>query len=288
VHAVVPTADRNWIERQHRLTAEVRQYLKSGARFEFGGLLDISKLLDKARIQGVALEPNDLRDILSVADRADEWTAITRNPPSTMRPPAHAEGTGSPWPAVAELSRGIADFTPLLRAFRNKIRPDGTLEDSASPELSRIRRDIEKQRRHIQHSLQSFLRRLSEGDALQEELVTIRGERFVIPVKVEQQKRVQGVVHGMSSSGRTVFVEPLETIEQNNELVQLLEQEQLEVHRILLEMTTRIGESAADIAASSDILADLELRHRAGRAEHRGEMPQDSQVYMVTLERNKE
>jgi DNA mismatch repair protein MutS2 len=265
VNALEPTTDRDWIERQHRLTAEIRQYLKSGARFEFGGLLDVTKLLDKARIQGASLEPNDLRDILAVADRADEWTAIARNAPSTMRPPEHAEGSGSLWPAVAELSRGIADFTPLLRAFRNKIRPDGTLEDNASPALSHIRREIERQRRAIQHSLQSYLRRLSEGDALQEELVTIRGERFVIPVKVEQKRRVQGVVHGMSSSGQTVFVEPLETIEQNNELVRLLEEEQSEVHRILLEMTRRIGESASDIRVASDILAELELQFAKAR-----------------------
>ena len=79
---------------------------------------------------------------------------------------------------------------------------------------------------------------------MQDELITIRGERFVIPMKVEQKRRVQGVVHGASSSGQTVFVEPLETIEQNNELVRLLEEEQAEIHRILLEMTRRIGENA--------------------------------------------
>jgi DNA mismatch repair protein MutS2 len=265
VNTLQPTGDRDWIESQHRLTAEIRQYLKSGARFEFSGLLDISKLLDKARIQGASLEPNDLRDILTVADRADEWTAIMRNPPATMRAPEHAEGSSSPWPTVGELSRDIADFTPLLRAFRNKIRPDGTLEDSASPALSHIRRETEKQRRSIQHSLQSYLRRLSEGDALQDELVTIRGERFVIPVKVEQKKRVQGVVHGVSSSGQTVFVEPLETIEQNNELVRLLEEEQTEIHRILLEMTRRIGESASDIRLASEILAELELQFAKAR-----------------------
>ena len=86
---------------------------------------------------------------------------------------------------------------------------------------------------------------------MQDELVTIRGERFVIPVKVEQKRRVQGVVHGASSSGQTVFVEPLETIEQNNELVRLLEEEQSEIHRILLEMTQRIGAQAEPIPAAS-------------------------------------
>ena len=79
---------------------------------------------------------------------------------------------------------------------------------------------------------------------MQDELITIRGERFVIPIKIEQKRRVQGVVHGASSSGQTVFVEPLETIEQNNELVRLLDEELAEIHRILLEMTRRIGESS--------------------------------------------
>ena len=108
-----------------------------------------------------------------------------------------------------------------------------------------IRREIERQRRLIQESLRGYLRRLSEGGTLQDELITIRGERFVIPVKSEHKRRVQGVVHGASSSGQTVFVEPLETIEQNNELVRLLEEEQAEIQRILREMTARIGEQSA-------------------------------------------
>lgn len=275
VAALQPMADRAWIERQHRLTAEVRQFLKTGARFEFSGLTDVRRLLDKARIQGAALETEELRNILVIADRADEWTAVAKNPPAQMRAPEHAEGSGSLWPTVAELSRGIADFSDFLRYFRNKILPDGTLDDHASPELSRIRREAEKQRRHIQQSLQGYLRRLSEGDTLQDELVTIRGDRFVIPVKVEQKRRVQGVVHGASSSGQTVFVEPLETIEQNNELVRLLEEEQAEIHRILLEMTRRIGERAVDIATAADLLSELELQFAKARfaSDYEGCMP---------------
>ncbi len=159
----------------------------------------------------------------------------------------------------------MPDFTEFLRYFRNKIEPDGTLEDRASPELARIRREIEKQRRVIQESLHGYLRRLAEGGAVQDELITIRGERFVIPVKIEQKRRVQGVVHGASSSGQTVFVEPLETIEQNNELVRLLDEEQAEIHRILLEMTRRIGEQAEAILASAEVLSELELQFAKAR-----------------------
>ena len=100
---------------------------------------------------------------------------------------------------------------------------------------------------------------------MQDELITIRGERFVIPVKVEQKRRVQGVVHGASSSGQTVFVEPLETIEQNNELVRLLDEEQAEIHRILLEMTRQIGENAEAILTAADVLAELELQFAKAR-----------------------
>src|SRR5437588_863777 len=169
------------------------------------------------------------------------------------------------WKAVAQISTGIVDFTDFLRAFRNKIRPDGTLEDRASPELARVRREIEKQRRAIQESLRGYLRRLAEDGAVQDELVTIRGERFVIPVKTEQKRRVQGVVHGASSSGQTVFIEPLETIEQNNELVRLLEEEQAEIHRILLEMIRLIGEHADTILIATEVLGELELQFAKAR-----------------------
>ncbi len=133
------------------------------------------------------------------------------------------------------------------------------------PELARIRREIEKQKRSIQESLRSHLRRLSDGGAVQEELVTIRGERFVIPVKVEHRRRVHGVAHGASSSGQTVFIEPLETIEQNNELVRLLDEEQAEVHRILLEMTARLGEQADALETAIEVLSELELQFAKAR-----------------------
>jgi DNA mismatch repair protein MutS2 len=251
-----PSTDGEWIENQQQLTSEIREFRRVGGRFEFSGLLDVTKPVEKSRIAGAALETTDIRDVVLVVDRAAEWREIALNPPSAMK---------FEWKAVAQLSSGIVDFTEFLRGFRNKILPDGTLDDKASPELARIRREIEKQRRSIQDSLRSYLRRLSEGGAAQDELVTIRGERFVIPVKVEHKRRVQGVVHGASSSGQTVFVEPLETIEQNNELVRLFDEEQAEIHRILVEMTRRIGESAGPILAALGTLAELELQFAKAR-----------------------
>ena len=253
---LLPSLDRSWIETQQQLTTEIREYRRVGGRFEFAGLPEVKKLIEKSRIAGAALETTEIRDIVLVADRGAEWREIVGQPPAAMR---------SEWTAVAALSAGIQDFTAFLRAFRNKILPDGTLDDRASPELSRIRRDIEKQKRQIQESLRGYLRKLAEGGTVQDELITIRGERFVIPIKVEQKRRVQGVVHGASSSGQTVFVEPLETIEQNNELVRLLDEEQAEVHRVLLEMTRQIGENADAILTAADVLAELELQFAKAR-----------------------
>jgi DNA mismatch repair protein MutS2 len=256
IAALAPSTSSSWIGEQQELTEEVREFRRVGGRFEFSGLLNITKLIEKARIAGSVLETTEIRDVLLVVDRSAEWREIALHPPAGMR---------TEWRRTRTLSESVPDFTEFLRHFRNKIQPDGTLEDRASPELARVRREIERQRRGIQESLRGYLRRLAEGGAVQDELVTIRGERFVIPVKIEQKRRVQGVVHGASSSGQTVFVEPLETIEQNNELVRLLDEEQAEIHRILLEMTSRIGEQADAILASADVLGELELQFAEAR-----------------------
>jgi DNA mismatch repair protein MutS2 len=253
---LAPSTDAHWIETQQQLATEIREFRRVGGRFDFAGLIEIRDLAERARISGAALEITEIRDVILVVDRAAEWREIARQPPAAMR---------SQWRQVGALSDSIADFTEFLRAFRSKIQPDGTLEDKASPELSRIRREMEKQRRSIQESLRGYLRRLAEGGTVQDELITIRGERFVIPVKVEQKRRVQGVVHGASSSGQTVFIEPLETIELNNELVRLLEEEQAEIHRILQEMTQRIGAQSGPILAAVEALAELELQFAKAR-----------------------
>ncbi len=250
------SVDRVWINNQHALTTEIREFRRVGGRFEFDGLPEVEKLVEKSRIAGAALETTEIRDVVQLVDRAAEWREIVRQPPAAMR---------AEWSAVTALSDAIVDFTDFLRAFRNKILPDGTLDDRASPELARIRREIEKQKRLIQESLRGHLRRLAEGGTVQDELITIRGERFVIPVKVEQKRRVQGVVHGASSSGQTVFVEPLETIEQNNELVRLIDEELAELHRILLEMTRQIGANAGAILGAAEVLGELELQFAKAR-----------------------
>ncbi|HEY1529173.1 MAG TPA: endonuclease MutS2 [Candidatus Angelobacter sp.] len=251
-----PSLDRAWINHQQQLADETRRFYSAGGRFDFVGLFDAHNLLAKARIPGAALEIDEIRDLVLLVDKAAEWREMAIHPSESVKP--H-------WQGMLELTEQIADFAPLLRFFGNKIQPDGTLDDRASAELSRIRREVERQKRTIQESLRGYLRRLSEGGAAQDDLVTIRGERFVIPVKTEQRRRVSGVVHGTSSSGQTVFIEPLETIEQNNDLVRLLEEELAEIRRILQEMTERLGEHSPAIATATNAMAEIELQYGKAR-----------------------
>jgi DNA mismatch repair protein MutS2 len=255
--AIKPSRDPSWIEQQHDLVSEMRSLLAQGVSPALGGLFDPTRMTDKARIQGALLEPEEIRDLLLLMDNITTWQALIESPPEAV-----ASGL-SGLKALSQLPAG-AQLAQLTRSLRSRLNPDGSLSDNASADLRRIRREIERQQRVIEESLRSTLRRLSEGGSTQEDLITIRGERFVIPVKSEHKRRIPGVVHGASSSGQTVYLEPLETIEQNNELVRLIEEELTEIRRIFLAMTREIGLQADAIAQGAATLAQLDgLQARA-------------------------
>jgi DNA mismatch repair protein MutS2 len=251
IAALVPSTDDFWIARQQKLVAEMRLLVAAGVMPQLRSLFDATELLAKARIEGVALESDELRATMALVEEITAWTELLRTPP---------ENAQDRLPELTELARELlgVSLRDLTEGMREKILPDGSLADDASPELRRIRREMERQQRAIEESLRAALRRFSEGGTTQEDLITIRGERFVIPVKTEWKRRVQGVVHGASSSGQTVYVEPLETIELNNDLVRLLEEEQGEIHRIFLHMTRQIAQFAGPILAGAAVLAEVD------------------------------
>ncbi len=272
--ALEPSANSAWIEQQHKRTAEVRAFLASGGSFDFHGLFDATALLDEARIEGAALEALHILSLLHAVERIAAWRSLVFANAGEFAAADSSLAASSrrirPDGGIATLSAPLADhdFAPLLRLLRGKIEPDGSLSDDASPELGRIRRALERQHRAIEESLRRAARRLREEGSTQsssDDLITVRGERFVIPVKAEFKRKVPGVIHGSSSSGATVFIEPLETIEQNNELVRLLDEEQAEIHRILVAMTRALGENASAIHAGACILAEVESHFARAR-----------------------
>ncbi len=258
--ALRPSTDGEWITREHGLAGEVRLLLGEQVSIPLGGLFDPSQLMAKARIPDVALEAAELQSIARIANDIAAWQTLLQSPPARV--------VGK-LPGLSGLSAGLTiNLRPLAESIDRKIQPNGTLADDASPELGRIRREQERQQRQIEESLRVALRKLSSDGATQDDLITIRGDRFVIPVRSELKRRVSGVVHGASSSGQTVYVEPLETIEQNNELVRLIEEEQAEIHRIFVALTRQVSGYADALGQGARVLAlvdSLQARARFAR-----------------------
>jgi DNA mismatch repair protein MutS2 len=248
--ALQPSTDEEWIARQHQLAGEVRLLLEEQISIPLGGLFDPTQLAAKARIPEAALEAAELQAVARLANDVAAWQALLREPPARIA--GRLTGLG-------ELSSGLTtSLRPLAESIERTIQPDGSLADDASPELNRLRREQERQQRLIEESLRAALRKLSVEGSTQEDLITIRGERFVIPVRAELKRRVTGVIHGASSSGQTVYIEPLETIEQNNELVRLLEEEQAEIHRIFVALTQQVGKYSESLVAGAHVLAAVD------------------------------
>ncbi len=255
-----PSTDAEWITRQHGLTGEVRQILVEQVSVPLGGLFDPTQLAAKAQIAGAALEAVELQAVARLANDVASWQALLQSPPARL--------VGKLAGLSALSSTLTSSLRPLAETIERTIQPDGSLADNASPELGRIRREQERQQRQIEESLRTTLRKLASDGATQEDLITIRGERFVIPVRSELKRRIPGVIHGASSSGQTVYVEPLETIEQNNELVRLFEEEQAEIHRIFVALTRHVGGYAQGLVDGARVLAlvdSLQARARFAR-----------------------
>jgi len=260
---VQPHTDRARLEEDLAEAGEATQYLRAAARpqpaargaairIDFGGLPDVEEAVHKLRIEGASLEPREISGVLTLLDRgADAKSLLT----------AAAER----FPRLGRRAQTIGDFRSLLEDLEGKILPDGSVADHASVALARLRRDIERQKRAIQESLERFLRAHKEEGVLQEEFVAIRNERFVVPVIAGQRRKLDGVIHGASSSGHTLFVEPLETIDLNNELVRLAEEEAREVHRVLREITDRLRGYGDSIRQTLAAIAELELIFAKGK-----------------------
>ena len=255
-----PSTDEVWIAHQHQLTGELRLVLGEQISVPLGGLFDPTQHAAKAQIPGAALEATELQAVARLANDVASWQSLLQSPPARIL---------GKLPGLSALSAALTtSLRPLAETIERTIQPDGTLADNASPELHRIRREQERQQRLIEESLRSALRKLSSDGATQEDLITIRGDRFVIPVRSELKRRISGVVHGASSSGQTVYVEPLETIEQNNELVRLIEEEQAEIHRIFVALTRQVGVYSVGLVEGARVLAlvdSLQARARFAR-----------------------
>src|SRR5919198_191920 len=243
------------VRRALRAVSECAELRARGVRWSFSELADPADALARLRVEGTILEPLVLLELARLCEQAADARAAVQ---------AEREAAPVLWEAVEALPRTLPGLA--ARVF-SKILPSGELDDRASPELARIRSDIVRLRSAITRSLETLMRRSEE--AIQDQLVTVRNERFVIPVRSDHRGRVQGVAHGFSSSGATVFVEPLETIESNNELQALRETEEREVTRILFTLTEELRAELPAIELAARAVAELDfVNAKAALAAH--------------------
>lgn len=216
-----------------------------GVRWAFSSLTDPDEAIARLRVEGASLDPIAILQIARLCEQA-----------MAARAAILAERESAPvlWQLVDNLPR---DLNSLVARVTNKILPSGELDDRASPELASIRHEITVLRSRITRSLERLMQRSAE--AIQDELVTIRNDRFVIPVKADHRGRVQGVAHGYSSSGQTAFVEPLETIDANNELQSLHESEAREIAKILYGLSVELRAQLPAIEMAAAAVAELDF-----------------------------
>ena len=245
VSALAPLGDLEELRRELRAVVECAGLRQRGAVWSLAELGDPSEALARLHIEGTALEPLAILELSRLCEQA-----------LAARASILSERDACPvlWEIVGNLPRELHSLTARVSL---KILPSGELDDRASQELVRLRSEITRLRSSITRSLESLMRR-SEV-AIQDELVTVRNDRFVIPVKSDHRGRIHGVAHGFSSSGATVFIEPLETIDANNELQALREMEEREVSRILFSLTEDLRRELPAIEMAARAVAELDF-----------------------------
>ncbi len=243
VDALEPSRDQPALEAAFAQIREAREWLRSERELGFGGVADPQHWLERIEGPGVVLDAAELLDAASLLETAG-W----------LRQQFREEAVK--FPLLAARAASLADFRDALAAIRRCVLPNREVSDDASPALRRIRGSIAQTRESIQKTLKQILR-ARNADA-GEDYVTLRNDRFVIPVRVENRRSVPGIMHGTSGTGQTVFLEPFETVEANNQLVQLAEEEAAEIVRILRELTERLQLLRGPLITAAETIAEMD------------------------------
>jgi DNA mismatch repair protein MutS2 len=236
-----PDTIRRWLN-------QVSQMVAASCDFglpPFGGLTDIAGPLERAKPGGSATG----EDYAAIAS-ALEACANIKN---------YLTGLDERYDLLRELSAGLGDFDSEVSAIRSIVGPDGAVMDSASVRLAEFRSRIQSTTRQIHDAIYGYLRDSEVAKLLQHATVTLHGDRYVLPVKAEYRGRLRGVVHRESNTGATVFVEPDQSVELNNQLSDLYEDERNEVRRLLSLLAIRVSGRAAEIQSTLRMLAQIDL-----------------------------
>ena len=241
-----PLTDPSAIRKELKLVSEAKELLIAEGVAPLDGIKDIRPALKHAAIENHILNPRELLDVASTI-RASRLLSL------------FVAKRRRDYPELGELAANLFGEKIVEFNIVECIDEDGRLRDSASKDLRRIRQDIISTGDVLRKRLSSILRRVSEKDFLQEEIITTRDGRMVVPVKTEHKNHVPGFIHSSSASGATVFVEPAETLDLNNSLTELQLSEHREIARILSELTSQVREIRPQLEPTIETLAILDL-----------------------------
>jgi DNA mismatch repair protein MutS2 len=239
-----PTADLQEAKERVAETREARRLLDLKPDVGVGGARDVRSAAERAA-RGVILQPQDLLDV--------QYTLV-----AARRLKRSVLQSAESFPLVAQLARGIADLPAVVEAIDGALDDQGAVLDSASPKLARLRREMHVVRDRIYEKLQRLLNS-SSAQYLQEAIISQRGGRWVVPLQSNFKGRIRGIVHDQSASGATLWIEPLATVELNNQYREILLQEEEEVERILGELSALVGDAHSQIQWTVEALAALDL-----------------------------
>lgn len=227
---------------------EVKRVLEEEAEFPLAGIHPVRVAIQKAAVEGTVLRPRELMQIASTLRAARVLRAFLGRRKETF-------------PLLWQIAEPLHVNKILEYNIEQAIDESGSMRASASRELQTIRRSIADRYDQLRKRLEGILRNVADLGFSQDEIITTREGRMVIPVKVEHKNRVPGFIHSASSSGATVFIEPTETLELNNEIRSLQFQEQREIERILKSLTVQVGEERDLLLVSTDALGTLDVLH---------------------------
>ncbi len=256
VRSLRPHIEVHLINESHDLVEEARQVLREKGYPPVGGLVEMDSQLDMLAPEGAYLEPAELFLVLCNLN-------LIRDVHSHLRP-----GVG---PLLAKLVESISHFDSLIGAIDKIIENESEIRDRASAKLRRLRTDRRSLESRLDRMISGLLAAEKVKPFLRDSNPTIRGGRFVLPVRADSQGRVKGIVLDHSASGGTVYIEPMETVPLNNELRRLEDEERREIIRLLKEIAVKIRERSHDIKTSISSIAQIDsIFARAVFAEHHG------------------
>jgi DNA mismatch repair protein MutS2 len=243
---LAPSTDPQQVGQWQAATTETVRFVTTHGLFPLRASSELPQILEALGVEGRALESLRLLALATFLDSIDESRAGIRRAPGSF-------------PLLDAATTGAASFKGESAQVRDKIDPSGEVVDHASPELRLIRDRLRRQKSRLRSTLESYLRGKETAKYLQDQVVSERNGRYVLLVKAEHRGGIPGIVHGTSTSGASLFLEPLSTVEINNDIVALEEQEAEEVRRILLALTDAFRQRAADLERTVEAAVELDV-----------------------------